>query len=69
MELLRYTDSSLVSALWRTTFPSGFLCRYSLSAHREDERKREKLRGKPEEAHPAIQRSLARSVPEIQYRL
>lgn len=32
VELLRYRDSSLVSALCRKTFPSRTLCKYSLSA-------------------------------------
>lgn len=32
VELLKYSDCFLVSALWRTMFPSLSLCRYSLSA-------------------------------------
>lgn len=32
VELLKYSDCSLVSALWRTMLPSLSLCRYSLSA-------------------------------------
>lgn len=36
VELLKYSDASVVSTLWRKTFPSLSLCRYSLSADIED---------------------------------
>lgn len=36
VELLKYSDSSVVSTLWRKTFPSLSVCRYSLSADIKD---------------------------------
>lgn len=36
VELLKYSDSSVVSTLWRKTFPSLSVCRYSLSADTKD---------------------------------
>ena len=49
VELLRYRDASLVSALCRKTFPSRTLCRYSLSVNMK--RRRSERKTQQESSH------------------